>query len=325
MKKRVLSGVKPSGNLHLGNYIGALSQWVQHQDEFENFFCVVDLHAITVPIESDVLRNNIRSIAAWYLAAGIDSKKSVIFIQSQNKDHAQLGWILNCYTSVGQLNRMTQYKDKKQKVDFVSVGLFDYPVLMAADILLYNADFVPVGDDQKQHVELTRDIVERFNGKHGPIFSLPAYMPPPTGERVMSLQNPLSKMSKSESDPMGTIDMHDEPDVIRKKLKVAVTDSGNEVRIRKDKPAISNLAKIYIALSGRTAEDLDREYSGKGYKKFKEDLAEVIITALSPIREKYQNIKESKKLDHILQDGLVRAQQVSSKVLKKVEQAVGLG
>ncbi len=323
MKKRILSGVKPSGNLHIGNYIGAIKNWVPIQGTHECFFCLVDLHSITEPIEAASLRENSKSIIAWYLAAGIDPKKSVIFIQSQNQDHAQLGWILNCFTSMGELNRMTQYKDKKNKTKFVSVGLFDYPVLMAGDIFLYNADLVPVGDDQKQHVELARDIARRFNTTYGNILIIPEYLQAPVGERIMSLQHPEKKMSKSESDPLGTIDMQDSPDTIRKKVRSAVTDSGNEIRRDASHPAISNLIDIFIAFTGKNEEAIHQEYSGKGYKKFKDDLAEAIIHTLEPMQKKYRDLCESKKLDDILADGLERAQKVSHEVLRKVEDAIG--
>ncbi len=327
MKQRILSGIQPSGVLHIGSYLGAIQPWVRHQKEkgFESIFFVADLHAITVPMEPKALHENTRSNTAWYIASGIDPTQSPIYVQSHNKDNANLGWILGCFTSIGQLNRMTQYKDKKSRVDFVSGGLFTYPVLMAADILLYDVNFVPVGEDQKQHMELTQDIAEKFNKRYGNIFVIPKYMPAPSAERVMSLQDPKKKMSKSVNDPMGTIDLIDTPDTIRKKMRSAVTDSGNEVRMSKDKPAISNLVKIYVSLSGKTEKELDTEYSGKGYKKFKDDLAEVIVTHLSPIQEKYNELRESKKLEGILEDGLERVKKISSKKLAEVESVVGLG
>jgi tryptophanyl-tRNA synthetase len=324
MKRKVFSGIKPSGKLHLGNYLGALSQWVNLQNEYESVFCIVDMHALTTPIDPKKLREQTRSIGAWYIAAGIDPSKSIIFVQSDNPDHANLSWILNCYTSVGQLNRMTQYKEKKEKQGFISAGLYDYPVLMAADILLYDTTHVPVGEDQKQHIELTREVAARFNRKYGNIFTLPQYMPPPTGRRIMSLQRPLNKMSKSEEDPMGTINLQDSPDIIRKKVLSAVTDSGNEILISPNKPAISNLATIFMALSGKSQEELDKDYTGKGYKKFKEDLAEVIISELKPLQEKYHEIKNS-QIGEILQEGAKRARKISKIKLEKVKEAVGLG
>ncbi len=324
-KKRVFSGIQPSGNLHIGNYIGALKQWAMHQDEWENYFCVVDLHAITVPQDPKELKQKIKDNTAWYIASGIDPKKSVIFVQSHNKDHAHLAWILNCFTGMGQLSRMTQFKDKSKKQEMVSVGLFDYPVLMVADILLYDAQLVPVGNDQKQHVELARDLAQRFNAKFGDVFTVPEYMAPPAGERIMSLQHPNNKMSKSANDPMGTVNLSDEPDVIRKKIMKAVTDSGEKIEINPERPAISNLTTIFMAVTGKSEQELDEEFSGRGYKVFKESLAEAIIAELSPIQERFKEIRHSSEIDNILADGLQRAKEVSSKKIKGVEEVVGLG
>lgn len=323
--KRVFSGVQPSGDLHIGNYIGALSQWAKNQDQYENFFCVVDLHAITIPTDPKELKEQTKSITAWYIAAGIDPTKSTIFIQSHNKDHAHLAWILNCYTSMGQLSRMTQYKEKKEKIKFVSVGLFDYPVLMAADILLYDADLVPVGEDQKQHVELTRDVAERFNKIYGEVFVLPEYMPPPSGERIMSLQNPQNKMAKSEADIQGTIYLEDDPDTIQEKVMSAVTDSGNEIRLDPQKPAISNLITIFMALSGKSAQELNTTYSGQGYQKFKQDLTDLVIETLLPLQEKYKKIRESEELEDVLTKGLEHVQKISSLKLEEVQKIIGFG
>ncbi|NTV31250.1 tryptophan--tRNA ligase [candidate division WWE3 bacterium] len=325
MKKRVFSGIKPSGDLHLGNYIGALSQWVAHQHEYDNIFCIVDLHAITVPQNPHRLQEQTKSIAAWYIAAGINPDESIMFVQSDNPDHTYLGWILNCFTGIGQLGRMTQYKDKKEKTEFVSVGLFDYPALMAADILLYDTQFVPVGEDQKQHIELTRDVAERINGQYGHIFTIPEYMPPIAGERIMSLQQPDKKMSKSESDPNGTINLSDTPDQIREKLRIAVTDSGNEIIIdKKNKPAITNLITIYQALSGKTPQQLDAEYSGKGYKIFKQDLGEVIIQHLSPIQTRYSEIIHSKAIEKTLTNGANKAKEISTTKIQQVRNVIGI-
>ncbi len=323
----MFSGIQPSGDLHIGNYIGAIKQWVERQDERENVFCIVDLHAITVPQDPEVLKRKIRELTALYLACGIDPKKSVVFVQSHNFDHAQLAWILNCFTSVGQLQRMTQYKDKaKKQKDFISAGLFDYPVLMAADILLYDIDEVPVGDDQKQHVELTRDIAERFNGRYGKdILRLPVPVIDRLGARIMSLQDPNSKMSKSDENENGKINLLDDLDVVRQKIKRAVTDSGTEIVMREDKPAMSNLLQIYAELSGRSVGDLEEEYAGVGYGKFKEDLGEVVLAALRPIRERYKEVMDSGEIEKILADGAERAKAVSSKTLKRVESVVGLG
>lgn len=321
----MFSGIKPSGDLHLGNYIGALSQWVAHQHEYDNIFCIVDLHAITVPQNPHRLQEQTKSIAAWYIAAGINPDESIMFVQSDNPDHTYLGWILNCFTGIGQLGRMTQYKDKKEKTEFVSVGLFDYPALMAADILLYDTQFVPVGEDQKQHIELTRDVAERINGQYGHIFTIPEYMPPIAGERIMSLQQPDKKMSKSESDPNGTINLSDTPDQIREKLRIAVTDSGNEIIIdKKNKPAITNLITIYQALSGKTPQQLDAEYSGKGYKIFKQDLGEVIIQHLSPIQTRYSEIIHSKAIEKTLTNGANKAKEISTTKIQQVRNVIGI-
>ncbi len=324
--KRVFSGIQPSGNLHLGNYIGALRQWVASQNENDNIFCIVDLHAITTPKDPQTLREDILSTAAWYIAAGIDPKQAIIFVQSDNPDHPYLSWILNNFTSTGELNRMTQFKEKQEQQEFVSAGLYDYPVLMAADILLYDTEEVPVGEDQRQHIEITRDIAERFNHRYQKeIFVLPRYVPPPTGKRIMSLQAPTQKMSKSVADPRGTINLKDEPGTIQEKVMAAVTDTDNTIRISLEKPAIGNLTTIFIALTGKTEQELDAEYSGKGYQKFKQDLAEVIIGELKPLQRRYQKVRESGSLDLILSDGAKRARTISSKKVEEVKKAVGLG
>lgn len=325
-KGKVFSGIQPSGRLHLGNYIGALRQWVRWQDKYANIFCIVDLHAITTPKDPQTLRKNVLDNAAWYVAAGINPEKSIIFVQSDNPDHPFLGWILNNYTSVGELNRMTQFKEKREREEFISAGLYDYPVLMAADILLYDTDLVPVGEDQKQHVEVTRDIAQRFNTRHRrEIFTVPQYIPPPAGERIMSLQNPQDKMSKSVKDPKGTVNLADDADTIYEKIMVATTDSGNEIKISPDKPAISNLVTIFVALTSKTEEQLNAEYSGKGYKKFKEDLAEVIIEELTPLQERYKEVRTSGRLDKILENGATRAREISAGKVKEVKKIIGLG
>lgn len=325
MKSRVFSGIKATGHLHLGNYLGALSQWVKHQDSYDNIFCIVDLHSITVPIEPTLLHKLIRETASWYLACGIDPNKSILFVQSQNKDHAQLGWILNTMTSVGQLNRMTQFKDKSEKSDFIGAGLLNYPTLMAADILLYDTHKVPVGDDQKQHIELTRDIAERFNNRFGETFVVPEYMPPPVGARIMSLQNPSNKMAKSESDPMGTIDLSDNEELVRKKIGSAVTDQGNEIVLSEDKPGIANLMSIMMALTDQTPEELDTHFSGKGYKVFKDAVADAVIETLQPLQERFRDINESDVIENILQEGKEAAQEISNKKMIAVEKVIGLG
>lgn len=326
-KPRVFSGIQPSGNLHIGNYIGAIKQWVAMQDQYDCIFCIVDLHAITVPQEPKVLKEKIRELAALYIACGIDPKKSVIFVQSHNPDHASLAWVLDCIASMGQLERMTQYKSKSEKLKGrASVGLFNYPALMAADIILYQADEVPVGDDQKQHVELTRDLAERFNSRYGKVFKVPEVKMFKMGARIMSIQNPEKKMSKSSEDRDGVIDLLDSPDEIRRKVKIAVTDSGSEIVFREDKPGIGNLLIVYSHLSGKSIKELEVKYQGKGYGDFKNDLAEVAVEFSKPIQDKYRQLREEKGyLDKILREGLERIKPISEKTLKEVYSKMGLG
>lgn len=327
MKKTILSGIQPSGNLHIGNYIGAISQWVGMQDDYDPLFCVVDLHAITVPQDPKELREKVREIAAIYISAGIDPKKSHIFIQSENPDHPYLAWILNCFTPFGQLERMTQFKDKSlRQKDATTAGLFDYPVLMAADILLYSADEVPVGEDQKQHIELTRDVAEKFNARYGDIFTIPEPKISKETGRIMSLQDPHSKMSKSDDNAHGAIFLLDSADVVRDKIKRAVTDSDSEVRFSEDKPAIANLLGIYSIVTNVSIPELERKYAGVGYGQFKGDLAEAIVAFLTPFQERYiELMKDTAQLDTILNEGIEYAREKSSSIVKKVNQAVGLG
>lgn len=330
MKKQVIfSGIQPSGNLHIGNYIGAIQQWVNLQSSTDNelIFCVVDLHAITVHQDPKLLKEKILEVAALYVACGIDPKKSHIFVQSENPDHSYLSWIFDCITPSGWLTRMTQFKEKsaKQK-ESTSVGLFNYPALMAADILLYDTDLVPVGEDQTQHVELTCDIAERFNRLYGDLFKLPRVMVDKTAARLMSLQNPLSKMSKSDSDPLGTINLLDGPDEIARKIKRAVTDSGSEIIYQEDKQAIANLLVIYSKLSNRSIKELEKEYQGKSYVDFKKDLAEVLVEYLKGIQESYYTIRNERDvLEKILDEGLHFSLERSSKKIGAVKKAVGLG
>jgi tryptophanyl-tRNA synthetase len=325
-KPRVFSGIQPSGELHIGNYIGAIKQWVARQDERENVFCIVDLHAITVPQDPKVLKRKIRELAALYIACGIDPKKSIMFVQSHNPDHAQMGWILNCFTGIGELSRMTQYKDKSGKQEFVSAGLYDYPVLQAADILLYNTNEVPIGEDQKQHVELTRDIAQRFNSRYGQeVLVLPEPVLGQLGARIMSLQDPMAKMSKSDMNDISKINMLDDLDKVRKKVRRAVTDSGTEIRVGDDKPAMSNLLQIYTELAGIKVDELEKKYRGVGYGEFKGELAEVVVEALRPIQERFKEVMSSGVIDMILEDGAERARKVSAKKLAEVEKVVGLG
>ncbi len=324
-RKRVFSGIQPSGDLHLGNYIGAISQWIKMQNQYECFFCIVDLHAITVPQDPKELNRKIRKLAALYLACGLDPKKSTIFIQSHNPDHTSLTWILDCLASMGQLERMTQYKAKSNQTK-TNVGLFNYPVLMAADILLYQTDFVPVGQDQKQHIELTRDLAQRFNSRFGSVFKIPKVKMLLTGAKIMSLQNPRQKMSKSSLDKKGTIDLLDSPKVIKGKIMSAVTDSGQEIKAAKNKPGISNLLTIYSVITKTGINQLETQYRNKNYGQLKSDLAEKLIQFLTPIQEKYQKIYQDKdSLENILQDGAKRARKVSQKTLDRAQKKIGLG
>ena len=326
-KQRVFSGIQPSGNLHLGNYLGALKNWVALQDEYENFFCVVDLHALTVPQDPKVLRRKIREVAALYLASGIDPEKSGVFRQSRVSGHAELTWLLNCVAKVGELSRMTQFKDKAQKggAESASAGLYDYPVLMAADILLYKAHLVPVGEDQRQHLELTRTLARRFNGLFGETFVVPEPMILETGARVMALDDPTAKMSKSSPTPASYVAILDEPDVVRRKIRRAKTDSGTEVAASPDKPAITNLLDIYAAATGRTVPELEEAYGGKGYGDLKKDLGEVVVETLAPIRERaLELLDDPKGLDDLLESGAERARNVAASTLHDARAKMGL-
>ncbi|AYV65494.1 MULTISPECIES: tryptophan--tRNA ligase [Niallia] len=324
--KTIFSGIQPSGTITLGNYIGALSQFVELQDEYNCFFCIVDQHAITVPQDRMVLRNNIRSLAALYLAVGIDPNKATLFIQSEVPAHAQGAWVMQCISYIGELERMTQFKDKSTGKDAVSAALLTYPPLMAADILLYSTDIVPVGEDQKQHLELTRDLAERFNKKYNDILTIPEVRIPKVGARIMSLQDPTKKMSKSDTNNKATITLLDEPAQITKKIKSAVTDSEGIVKFdRENKPGVSNLLSIYSILSGESIQSLEEKYEGKGYGDFKSDLANVVVDALKPIQEKYNELMNSTELDDILDEGAAKANKVAGKMIKKMENAMGLG
>ncbi|MEQ2525731.1 tryptophan--tRNA ligase [Bacillaceae bacterium CLA-AA-H227] len=322
----IFSGIQPSGTITLGNYIGALKQFVELQDEYNCYFCIVDQHAITVPQDPAQLRKNIRSLAALYLAVGINPEKATLFIQSEVPAHAQAGWMLQCVTYIGELERMTQFKDKSAGKDAVVAGLLTYPPLMVGDILLYSTNLVPVGEDQKQHLELTRDLAERFNKKYNDIFTIPEVRIPKEGARVMSLQDPLKKMSKSDPNQKAFISLLDDPKQIEKKIKSAVTDSEGIVKYDKEnKPGISNLLSIYSIFSGKSISDIENEYEGKGYGDFKGDLATVVVAALEPIQKKYNELIDSPELDAILDRGAEKANAVASKMLKKMERAMGLG
>ncbi len=323
MGKTVFSGIKPSGSLHLGNYIGAISQWVKGQDDGLNLFCVVDLHAITVEQDPKDLKNNTLDLFALMLASGIDPEKSILFIQSQNPDHANLGWIANCYLSMGQMNRMTQYKEKSDGKESVSVGLFDYPALMAADILLYDTTEVPVGEDQKQHVELARDLAQRFNSKYGDTFVIPNPIIPKIGGRVMSLTNPLKKMSKSESDPKGTINLLDNPSDAKAKIASAVTDSDNKIVYSDSKPGVSNLLEIYSNLTNLPIASLEKKFENTSYKDFKIELGDVVEKFLIDIQEKYDNYRSADVLKEVTRKGLEKSYEISHKKLNEVYEKIG--
>jgi tryptophanyl-tRNA synthetase len=328
MTKRIFSGIQPSGILHLGNYLGAIKQWVAMQDQVdEAIFCVVDLHAITVPQDPKSLRQNILNTAAFYIACGINPEKSTIFVQSSRPEHSELMWILNSISTMGELSRMTQYKDKtNDSADKNGVGLFDYPVLMAADILLYGTTVVPVGQDQKQHVELARDLAQRFNSRFGETLVVPEPIIKKESARIMGLDDATKKMSKSASSPLNYISMTDDAETIRNKFKRAVTDSGSEIVAREDKPAITNLLNIFSEVSGKSIADLENEFAGIGYGDFKMAAAEAVIEYLKPIQDKYfELLKDEDKLKSILREGAEKIAPTAKKTLKEVQEKVGLG
>ncbi|MCU0512657.1 MAG: tryptophan--tRNA ligase [Anaerolineae bacterium] len=328
-KKRVLSGIQPSGSLTIGNYLGALKQWVARQDRYDCFFCVVDMHAITVPQNADDLRHKTREVAAIYLAAGLNPDKAAIFVQSHVAAHAELAWILTCMTPIGWLQRMTQFKDKsaKQQQDSIGTGLLNYPSLMAADILLYQAHEVPVGDDQRQHLELTRDLAQRFNHLYGETFVLPEAMIPEAGARIMGLDNPTAKMSKSDESEYHAVYLLDTPDVIRKKVMKSVTDSGRDIRFsdEPEKAGVNNLLTIYQAFSGQSREAVEAHFaSARGYGDLKKGVAELIIEHLRPLQETHHRLMhEPGYLDRILADGAARAHAVADATLARVKTSIG--
>ena len=324
--KRVFSGVQPTGNIHLGNYLGALKQFVELQDDHECIYCIVDMHAITVPQDPKELREHILDVAALYLAVGIDPKKSIVFVQSDVPGHAELSWILTCNSYTGELSRMTQFKDKSKNKESAPTGLFSYPVLMAADILLYDTDIVQVGNDQKQHIELCRDIAIRINNKYKKTFVVPDGRFLKEGARIMALDDPTKKMSKSAENVHSRISLLDEPSKIKKSIMKATTDSDGVVRFDvENKPGISNLLNIYSVLSGMSVPELETKYEGKGYGDFKKDLVEVVVEALAPIKERYEEIRHSDELIEILKDGAVRADAIAQKTMKRVKENFGLG
>lgn len=324
--KTIFSGIQPSGTITLGNYIGAMKQFVELQHDYNCHFCIVDQHAITTPQDRLALRKNIRSLAALYVAVGINPAKSTLFIQSEVPAHTEAGWMLQCVAYIGELERMTQFKDKSAGKEAVSAGLLTYPPLMAADILLYNTDLVPVGEDQKQHLELTRDLAERFNKKYNDIFTIPEVRIPKVGARVMSLQDPTKKMSKSDPNQKAFITLLDDAKTIEKKIKSAVTDSEGIVRYDKEnKPGISNLLSIYSILANKSIEDIEAMYEGKGYGDFKADTAKVVAEALAPIQKRYYELVDSSELDDILDQGADKANATANKMLRKMRNAMGIG
>ncbi|WP_339220113.1 tryptophan--tRNA ligase [Paenibacillus sp. FSL H8-0332] len=324
MTKKVLSGIQPSGSLTLGNYIGAIKNFVKLQKEYECYFMVVDLHAITVAQDPAALRENSESVAALYLAAGIDPSIAHVYMQSHVPQHAELGWILTTLTAMGELERMTQFKDKSAGKESVGAGLFVYPSLMAADILVYNADLVPVGEDQKQHLELTRDLAGRFNHRFGEFFTIPEPYIPEVGARIMSLDDGTKKMSKSDPNPGSRINLLDPPDVIRKKISRATTDSGREVVFdQAGKPEISNLMSIYAECSGMSLQQIADQYEGQMYGGFKKELAEVVVALLEPIQQRYQDIRSSGMLSDILAQGAENARMNAARTLEGVKGRMG--
>jgi tryptophanyl-tRNA synthetase len=327
MKKRVFSGIQPTGSLMIGNYLGAMQNYVRLQDNYDCVYCIVDLHAITVQQDPAELKARTREVSGLLLAAGIDPKRSILFIQSHISAHAELAWILNCFIPMGWMQRMTQFKEKSARhKEQVSVGLFDYPSLMAADILLYNTDVVPVGEDQKQHVELARDVAQRFNSIYGQTFVLPEPFIPDVGARIMGLDDPTKKMSKSETASGHAINLLDSPDDIRNKIMRATTDSLKEIRFDEGRPGIFNLLTIYQLFSGRSQKEIEAQFEGKGYSDFKKALAEVVIEGLRPLQERYRELTaDPTRIDSILADSANRARPTAEKVLAEVKKRVGLG
>lgn len=322
---RVFSGIRPTGELHIGNYLGAIKQWIKLQDSNECFFCIVDYHAITTPFKTQEMEKNIFATLIAYLAAGLDPKKCTIFVQSQVKEHTELAWILGTITPLGDLKRMTQFKEKSKKhPEYVNAGLLNYPLLMAADILLYKTDLVPVGKDQVQHVELTREIARRFNKMFGKVFKEPKVLLS-EGEKIMSLQNPKKKMSKTD-DPKGCILLFDEPEEIERKIMKAVTDLGKEIRYDPiKKPGISNLLKIYSLFSEKSIKELEEKYKGKGYEQFKRDLAKLLIKKLEVFRKKKKELeKRGVYLKEILKKGKEKAEKIAKLTMKEVREKMGL-
>lgn len=325
-KKTIFSGVQPSGVLTIGNYLGAIKNWALLQDEYNCYYCVVDLHAITVRQEASELRKRCLDTLAMLLAAGLDPEKNIMYFQSHVSCHSELMWILNCYTYLGELSRMTQFKEKSERhADNINAGLYTYPVLMAADILLFGSDLVPVGADQKQHLEITRDIAIRFNNVYGNVFTIPEPYIPKAGARIMSLQEPESKMSKSDENENAYISLLDSPETIQRKFKRAVTDSEGEIRFSEDKPGVSNLISIYSAVTGKAFEEVEAEFAGKGYGALKSSVADAVVEELRPLQEQYAKVRADKAyLSEVMQSGAQKAYGNAIKMLRKVQHKVGL-
>ena len=323
--ERMLSGIKPTGRLHLGNYIGAISQFVKYQDEYEMYIFIANQHAITVPTDPKALRQNTKDLIALYLAAGLDPEKCTLFLQSDVDAHVKLGWVFTCLTYMGELQRMTQYKDKTAKGETgITDGLFTYPCLMAADILLYDADYVPVGQDQKQHVELTRHLAERFNNRYSETFVVPQPLETKVGKKIFSLQDPTKKMSKSETDAKGTIDLLDDPAVARKKIMSAITDSVGIIQYDPEsQPGLANLLTIQSVLANEPIEDIVKRYEGKGYGELKKEIGQTVFDFLTDLQAKYKNIIESNVIDQILEEGAKKASYVANKKIRKVYKKIG--
>ena len=324
-KKVLFSGMQATGNLTLGNYLGALKNWVTLSDEYECFYSVVDMHSITVRQEAATLRKRARALLTLYIAAGLDPEKNCIYYQSHVSGHAELSWILNCFTYMGELNRMTQFKDKSLKhADNINAGLFTYPVLMAADILLYQADVVPVGVDQMQHLEITRDIAERFNNIYGDVFTIPEAYIGKVGAKIMSLQDPTKKMSKSDENPNASIYLMDTPDVIMRKCKRAVTDSEAQILYRDEQPGVKNLIDIYSACTGKKQNDVVAEFDGRGYGDFKTAVGEAVVSVLKPLQDEVARLEKDKAyIDGIIKNNAEKAQYFANKTLRKVQKKIG--
>jgi len=328
VKKRVFSGIQPSGNLHLGNYLGALRNWVETQSEYDNIFCIVDLHALTMPIDPQELHTSIRQLAALYLACGLDTRYCKLFRQSHVHEHAEMNWIMSCFTPMGWLNRMTQFKTKAgENIESVSTGLYCYPVLMACDILLYQTHFVPVGDDQRQHIEFTRDLAQRFNSLYGqPVFTIPEAQIREVGARIMSLDEPTNKMSKTDPNPNSRINLLDDPKAIKQKIARATTDSLRLVAFDPERPGITNLLTIYQLLTGQSQQEIEAEFAGKGYGDFKAALTERLVATLAPIQQRYQELmNDPPTLEAILKQGADDVRPMAAATLQHVKNVVGVG